>query len=138
MNRKLRLTRSIQKIKEKQINFLLEEVEKNLEEYKKALQIKDKQLSNIKKILQGAKKSYDTVVNENTEFKIFLKILNKGTNSTKNNNKKNILTGKDNNLGKNKQKNIKNLSARKEVTVNLKWKRVNTYLKKKRRLWNEK
>ena len=70
--------------------------------------------------------------------KIFLKILNKGTNSTKNNNKKNILTGKDNNLGKNKQKNIKNLSARKEVTVNLKWKRVNTYLKKKRRLWNEK
>ena len=71
MNRKLRLTRSIQKIKEKQINFLLEEVEKNLEEYKKALQIKDKQLSNIKKILQGAKKSYDTVVNENTEFKFF-------------------------------------------------------------------
>ena len=71
MNRKLRLTRSIQKIKEKQINFLLEEVEKNLEEYKKALQIKDKQLSNIKKILQGAKKSYDTVVNENTEFKNF-------------------------------------------------------------------
>ena len=67
-----------------------------------------------------------------------MKILNKGTNSTKNNNKKNILTGKDNNLGKNKQKNIKNLSARKEVTVNLKWKRVNTYLKKKRRLWNEK
>ena len=57
MNRKLRLTRSIQKIKEKQINFLLEEVEKNLEEYKKALQIKDKQLSNIKKILQGAKKA---------------------------------------------------------------------------------
>ena len=71
MNRKLRLTRSIQKIKEKQINFLLEEVEKNLEEYKKALQIKDKQLSNIKKILQGAKKSYDTVANENTEFKNF-------------------------------------------------------------------
>ena len=71
MNRKLRLTRSIQKIKEKQINFLLEEVEKNLEEYKKALQIKDKQSSNIKKILQGAKKSYDTVVNENTEFKNF-------------------------------------------------------------------
>ena len=50
---------------------MLEEVEKNLEEYKKALQIKDKQLSNIKKILQGAKKSYDTVVNENTEFKNF-------------------------------------------------------------------
>ena len=71
MNKKLRLTRSIQKIKEKQINFLLEEVEKNLEEYKKALQIKDKQSSNIKKILQGAKKSYDTVVNENTEFKNF-------------------------------------------------------------------
>ena len=32
MNRKLRLTRSTQQIKEEQINFLLEDVEKNLEE----------------------------------------------------------------------------------------------------------
>ena len=32
MNRKLRRTRSTQKIKEKLINFLLEDVEKSLEE----------------------------------------------------------------------------------------------------------
>ena len=47
MNRKLRLTRSTQQIQEEQINFLLEDVEKNLEEYKKAIKIKNKQLSDI-------------------------------------------------------------------------------------------
>ena len=62
MNRKLIPTRSTQQIKEEQINFLLEDVEKNLEEYKKLIEIKDKQLSDIKKILQGAKKSYNSVV----------------------------------------------------------------------------
>ena len=56
MNRKLRPTRSIQQIKEEQINFLLEDIEKKLEECKKAIGIKDKQLSDIKKILQGVKK----------------------------------------------------------------------------------
>ena len=49
MNRKLRPTKSTQQIKEEQINFLLEEVDKNLEEYKKAIEIKDKELSDIKK-----------------------------------------------------------------------------------------
>ena len=56
MNRKLRSTKSTQQIKDEQLSFLLEDVEKNLEEYKKAIKIKDKQLSDIKKILQGAKK----------------------------------------------------------------------------------
>ena len=46
---------------------MLEDVEKNLE-YKKAIESKDKQLSSIKKILQGTKKSYDAVINENTEL----------------------------------------------------------------------
>ena len=45
MNRKLRPTRSTQQIKEEQINFLLEDVEQNLEENKKAIEIKDKQLT---------------------------------------------------------------------------------------------
>ena len=72
MNRKLRLTRSTQQIKEKQINFLLEDVEKKLEEYKKAIDIKDKQLSDMKKIMQGAKKSYDSVVKENNELKKYI------------------------------------------------------------------
>ena len=69
MNRKLRPTKSTQQIKEEQINFLAEDVEKILEEYKKAIKIKEKQLTDIKKILQGAKKSYDSVVKENTELK---------------------------------------------------------------------
>ena len=62
MNRLLRPTRSTKQIKEEQINFLLKDVEKNLEEYKKAIESRDKQLSDIKKILQDAKKSYDGVV----------------------------------------------------------------------------
>ena len=55
-----------------------------------------------------------------------LKILNKGTNSTNKNSTKNILTGKENTLDKNNQKNIKKLFTKKRVTVNLKEKRVNT------------
>ena len=53
MDRKLRPTRSTQQIKEEQINFLLADIEKHLEEYKKAIE----QLSDIKKVLQGAKKA---------------------------------------------------------------------------------
>ena len=45
MNMRPRPTQSNQQIKEEEINFLLEDVEKNLEEYKKAIQSRDKQLS---------------------------------------------------------------------------------------------
>ena len=83
MNRKLRPTKSTQQIKEEQINFLFEDVEKNLEEYKKASEIKDKQLPDIKKILQRAKKCYGSVVKEKTEIKNTSKTLNKDTNSIK-------------------------------------------------------
>ena len=48
MNWRLRPNRSPQQIKEEQINFLLEDVEKNLEEYKKAIKLRDKQLPDIK------------------------------------------------------------------------------------------
>ena len=47
---------------------MLEDTEKNLEEYKKAIELKDKQFPDMKKILQGAKKSYNAIVNENTEL----------------------------------------------------------------------
>ena len=57
MNRKLRPTRSTQQIKEEQINFLLKGIEKNLEEYKKAIELKDKQLSDIKKNFKVLKKA---------------------------------------------------------------------------------
>ena len=66
MNRRLRPTKSTQQIMEEQINFLLEDVEKNLEEYKKAIEIKDKQLSEIK---QWRQKSYNSVVQENKKLK---------------------------------------------------------------------
>ena len=56
MNRKLRPTRSTQQIKKEQINFLLEDVEKNLEEYKKAIELKDKQLSDVKNFAGCQKK----------------------------------------------------------------------------------
>ena len=55
MNRKLRPTKYFYQIKEEQINFLLEDVEKSLEEYKKAIESKDKQLAEAKKVLQGAR-----------------------------------------------------------------------------------
>ena len=72
MNRKLRPTRSTQQTKEEQINFLLEDIEKNLEEYKKVVKLKDKQLSDIKKVLQGAKKNYKSVVLENKQLKEYV------------------------------------------------------------------
>ena len=65
MNRKLRPTKSPQQIKEEQANFLLEDVEKNLEEYKTAIELRDKQLADTKRILKAAKVSYDNLLKEN-------------------------------------------------------------------------
>ena len=41
--------RSRQQVKDEQINYLLADVEKNLEEYKQAVEIKEKQISDAKK-----------------------------------------------------------------------------------------
>ena len=49
MNRKLRSTKSACQTKEEQVNFLLEDIEKNLEDYKKATELRDKQLADAKK-----------------------------------------------------------------------------------------
>ena len=65
MNRKLRPTKSPYQIKEEQVNFLLEYIKKNLEEYKKAVELRDNQLAEAKKVLKGAKNSYDLLVKEN-------------------------------------------------------------------------
>ena len=75
MSRRIRQNKT-QQIKEEQNDFLLEDAHKKLEEYKKALELKDKQLSDIKKIMKGAKKSYDSVVTENEQFKNTLETLN--------------------------------------------------------------
>ena len=49
MSKRGRQSNTSQQIKEEQINFLLEDVEKNLDEYKRTLELKEKQLSDTKK-----------------------------------------------------------------------------------------
>ena len=61
--------RSRQQVKDEQINYLLADIEKNLEEYKVALEKKEKQLSDAKKILLSTKQSYDKTVTENRDLK---------------------------------------------------------------------
>ena len=67
--------RSRQQIKDDQINYLLGDLEKNLEEYKFALETKEKQLPDARKILLSAKQSYDNVVKENTDLKAYIEKL---------------------------------------------------------------
>ena len=49
MSKRGRQNKTSQQINEEQINFLLEDVKKNLDEYKRALELKEKQLSDTKK-----------------------------------------------------------------------------------------
>ena len=60
--------RNSQQIKDEQINFLLVDVEKNLEQYKFALEEREKQLLEAKKIIILAKKSYDKTIAENKDL----------------------------------------------------------------------
>ena len=69
MNRKLRPARSPYQLKDEQMNFLLEDIEKNLEEYKKIVETKNKHLAEVKRILQGAKNSYKDPTKENKQLK---------------------------------------------------------------------
>ena len=64
-----------QQIKDEQIKYLLADVEKNLEEYKIILEIKEKQLSEAKKILFSAKQSYDKTVAENRGLEAYIENL---------------------------------------------------------------
>ena len=72
MNRSKKAYQTQQQIKEEQINFLLGDIEKDLEEYKRALEIKEKQLSDTKKVFVSAKQSYDKTVAENKELKAYI------------------------------------------------------------------
>ena len=58
MKRKLRPRKSPYQLKDEQVNFLPEHIEKNLEGCKKIVETKDKQLAEVKKILQRPKNSY--------------------------------------------------------------------------------
>ena len=42
MSKRVKINKTTQQIKEEQISFLLEDVEKNLDEYKRALKLKEK------------------------------------------------------------------------------------------------
>ena len=75
MNRKLKDFWSRQPAKDEQINYLLADVKKVLEEYKFAFESKEKQLSDAKKILLSAKQSYDKTVAENRELKAYIENL---------------------------------------------------------------
>ena len=72
MNRKLRSTKCTYQIKEEQVNFLLEDIEKDWKEYKKAIELRDKQLAEAKKILKGAKNRYDSLLKENKQLKEYI------------------------------------------------------------------
>ena len=65
-----------QKIKDEQINFLLCDLEKSLEQYKESLENKDKQLAEAKRILLSAKQSFDKVSQENRELKAYIVQIN--------------------------------------------------------------
>ena len=69
MNRKLKSRKSQYEIKEEQINFLLEDIEKNLEGHKAAIELRDKQLADVKRILKSAKIRYDNLLKENKQLK---------------------------------------------------------------------
>ena len=67
--------RNQQKIKNEQINYLLEYLEKILEDYKAAIEIKEKQLAEAKRILLTAKQSFDKVTQENRDLKAYIENL---------------------------------------------------------------
>ena len=67
--------KSRQQVKDEQINHLLADIEKNLEEHKIGLETKEKQLSDAKKILLSAKQSYDKTLAENRDLKAYIENL---------------------------------------------------------------
>ena len=64
--------RNQQKIKDEQINFLLGDLEKNLEQYRESLEHKEKHLEEAKRILIAAKQGFDKVSQENRDLKAYI------------------------------------------------------------------
>ena len=54
MNRKLRPTKPVQQIKDEQIGLMLEEIEQDIEQFKKIKGSKNKPLVDLKNILKSA------------------------------------------------------------------------------------
>ena len=85
MNRKLKPTKSVIQARDEQVAAKLEDLEKDLENFKKAIQNKDKQLVDLETILKAGKSEYQKVAKENQYFKDYVEKNNKYKN---NNNKK--------------------------------------------------
>ena len=68
--------RNQQKIKDEQIYCLLGDLEKNLD-YRQAIEIKEKQLAEAKRILVAAKQSFDKVSQGNRDLKAYTENLKK-------------------------------------------------------------
>ena len=58
MNRRLKATKFTQQIKDEQIGLLLEEIEKDIENFKIIISEKDKEPYDLKNILKAAKNGY--------------------------------------------------------------------------------
>ena len=114
-------------MKEEQINFLLEDVERNLEEYKKAIKIRDRQLADAKKILKNAKISYDSIIKENKQSKEYIANIKRRFNQYQQEEEQNLLWEKV--YFQRPQKTSKNVVQEEELTVNLRLKKVSTHLK---------
>ena len=72
MSRKLRPTKSAQQIKDEQIVLLLEEIKKDIENFKIIISEKDKQLYELKNILKAAKNNYQHLTKENKQLKQYI------------------------------------------------------------------
>ena len=72
MNRKLRPTNSSLEIKDEQIGLMLEEIEQDIEQLKKIIDSKNKQLVDLKNILKSAKSSYQELTKENKQLKQYV------------------------------------------------------------------
>ena len=119
MNRYKKQNRTTQQIKEEQINFLLEDVEKNLEEYKRALVLKEKQLSDAKKILASAKNSCDKTVAENKELKGYIQNIKQGFQNYQQQQQAQFLENQKNTTKNENQKDIKKVFMKKNLKANL-------------------
>ena len=72
MNRRLKATKFTQQIKDEQISLLLEEIEKDIENFKIIISEKDKEPYDLKNILKAAKNGYQQVTKENKQLKQYI------------------------------------------------------------------
>ena len=72
MNKKLKLTKSVIQAMDEQAADILEDFEKDIENFKIATQNKDNQLVYLGKILKVAKSEYEKVTKENKELKDYI------------------------------------------------------------------